>query len=101
MDTEYLGITSNIYNCIVFDRLQTIIFRASEVGLIDKWNKDFFIFYKIKVYSTFKDPEIPALSLWHLQGAFYVLVLGVLGSIVIFIVEIFKFSFTDIKSMAG
>ncbi|PSN40946.1 Ionotropic receptor 390 [Blattella germanica] len=100
-DTYYFGIGADKFNCIIFDRLQTLTFRASEVGLIDKWNKDFFIFYKIKVYSTFKDPEIPALSLWHLQGAFYVLVLGVLGSIVIFIVEIFKFSFTDIKSMAG
>ncbi|PSN52240.1 Ionotropic receptor 369 [Blattella germanica] len=96
VDTEYLGITSNIYNCIVFDRLQTIIFRAADFGLIDKWNKDYFRWWKIKVHSKFQEPDIPALSLWHVQGAFYVLVLGVLGSIIIFIAEIFKYSFTAI-----
>ncbi|PSN34125.1 Ionotropic receptor 372 [Blattella germanica] len=100
-ETEYMAITFNKRNCIIFDRLQTIIFRAADFGLIDKWNKDFFIWWKIRVNSQFKEPEIPALSLWHLQGAFCVLLLGVLGSIIIFIAEIFKYSFTAMKSKAG
>ncbi|PSN52241.1 Ionotropic receptor 368 [Blattella germanica] len=97
VETEYLGITSNIYNCIMFNRLETIIFRSAAFGLIDKWNKDFYRWWKIKVHSKFQEPDIPALSLWHLQGAFYVLLLGVFGSIIIFIAESFKYSFTTIK----
>ena len=61
----------------------------------------FFTWWKIEVNSKFQEPEIPALSLWHLQGAFYVLLLGVLGSIIIFIAEIFKYSFPAMKSKAG
>ncbi|PSN49349.1 Ionotropic receptor 376 [Blattella germanica] len=100
-DTQYYGIDSDKYNCIINDILETIIFRAADSGLIDKWNKYYFTWWKIEVHSKFEDPEIPALSLWHLQGAFYVLVLGVLGSIIIFIAETFKYSFTAIKSWAG
>ncbi|PSN52320.1 Ionotropic receptor 377 [Blattella germanica] len=96
-DTSYYGIDSDKYQCIIFDRLQTTIFRAADSGLIDKWNKEYFTRLKIKIHSKFREPEIPALSLWHLQGAFYVLVLGVLGSIIIFIAETFKYSFTAIK----
>ncbi|PSN49234.1 Ionotropic receptor 375 [Blattella germanica] len=97
-DTTYFGITADKYNCIIFDRLQTIIFTAVDSGLIDKWNDVFFKWWKRRIHSKFQESEIPALSLWHLQGAFYVLVLGVLGSIITFIVEIFKYSFTGIKS---
>ncbi|PSN42855.1 Ionotropic receptor 383 [Blattella germanica] len=96
-DTNYFGITADKFNCIIFDRLQTFIFRAADFGLIDKWNKDFFTLWEIEVHSKFQEPEIPALSLWHLQGAFYILVLGLLGTIIIFIAEIFKYSFTAIK----
>ncbi|PSN53868.1 Ionotropic receptor 378 [Blattella germanica] len=96
-DTYYFGISSDQYKCIIFDRLQTTIFRAADSGLIDKWNKEYFTRWKIKVHSKFRESEIPALSLWHLQGAFYVLVLGVLGSIIIFIAETFKYSFTAVK----
>ncbi|PSN42854.1 Ionotropic receptor 380 [Blattella germanica] len=100
-DTRYYGISSNKYTCIVFDRLQTTIFRAADSGLIDKWNKDFYTWFKITIHSKFEEPDIPALSLWHLQGAFYILVLGVLGSIIIFIAEIIKYSFTATKPCAG
>ncbi|PSN42867.1 Ionotropic receptor 381 [Blattella germanica] len=96
-DTDYCGIDSYKYHCILFDRLQTTIFRAADFGIIDKWDKEYFTRWKIKVHSKFQEPEIPALSLWHLQGAFYVLVLGVLGSIIIFVAETFKYSFTAIK----
>ncbi|PSN40943.1 Ionotropic receptor 392 [Blattella germanica] len=95
-DTRYYGITSDRFNCIIFDRLQTTIFRAADSGLIDKLNKDYFTQNKIEIYSRFEEAEIPALSLWHLQGAFYILVLGTLGSIIIFIAESFKYSLTTI-----
>ncbi|PSN42866.1 Ionotropic receptor 379 [Blattella germanica] len=94
--TYYLGMSIRRINCIVFMRLESLLFRAASSGLIHKWNNEYVQLCRIKFYK-YKSQNLPKLSIWHLQGAFYLLMVGVLGSVLIFFAEIIVYNFYSMQ----
>lgn len=64
------------------DKINIIIYRLVESGLVNKWEKD-------TKHVTRKEisEDLEPLSLYHLQTPFYVLLFGDVISLVVFIVE--------------
>ncbi|PSN50480.1 Ionotropic receptor 354 [Blattella germanica] len=77
---------------LIHNTLNTLLHRASASGLIEHWNR-----YHIEEWLyTFSYREIErvfALSLYHVQGAFYILGAGFLIAFVLFFIEILNYNF--------
>ncbi|PSN39008.1 Ionotropic receptor 342 [Blattella germanica] len=74
--------------CVVLDIIDSIMYRVFETGLIGKWLEDE---TKIINYPYYLSPDVVrvfSFSLLQLQGAFYLLLLGVVISSFVFIIEI-------------
>ncbi|PSN40942.1 Ionotropic receptor 394 [Blattella germanica] len=95
VNTYYVTICSDAYNCMLYHKLQKILFRAASSGLLQKWNTALSWWMKIVVHAQFREQGLPDISLWHLQGAFYMLLMGVLFSIFIFVAEILVHAFSS------
>lgn len=69
---------------IILDRLNTVIQKSQEAGLIAKWKNEF----KLKSDTTFKiDSRLKSLTIDDLQGAFLILFLGFAFSLISFLKE--------------
>ncbi|PSN40945.1 Ionotropic receptor 388 [Blattella germanica] len=90
--TYYNAIGSDQSNCLVLKKLETLVFRAASSGLLQKWNDEYILLWKRDNYPHFEETRVSALSLWHVQGAFYVLVVGLLCSVFTFVVEILLYA---------
>lgn len=67
-------------------RINTLIRRIQEAGLIGKWMNDI-RYFKPKIQL---EPLVSKISLYDLQTAFYILIAGMLTGILAFIVELFR-----------
>jgi len=77
---------------ILLERINSIVLRLRNAGIIDKWVND--IRRKFgKHFDNVLEDEYCVLTLAHLEGAFYLLLLGMLFSITVWILEIIPYFF--------
>lgn len=69
----------------MLNRINTLLYRLQQSGLIGKWEKDTEIFRPKKIVSL--DHNVP-ITLFHIAMVFYLYLGGVTFSICVFIVEI-------------
>jgi hypothetical protein len=76
-------------NSVLLQRIDSIVLRLQTSGLIDKWVHDL----RRKFGEHFDNAQIKdgfcVLTLVHLEGAFYLLLFGLLVSVITCVVEIF------------
>ena len=73
---------------ILLERINSIVFRLQNAGIIDKWVKDIRRKFGKHFDNALLEDEFCVLTLAHLQGAFYLLLLGMLFSITVWFLEI-------------
>ena len=87
--TLYLSVQINDQlSCMLHKPMETILNRAVSVGLMEKWNNDEVFKQKMAEAKLHTEQHILAFSLSHLQGAFYIIAIGLMMSIFVFIIEI-------------
>ncbi|PSN50468.1 Ionotropic receptor 361 [Blattella germanica] len=79
-------------SCLIHNRLDTLLHRASASGLIAHWNAFYEQLWRL-VHPQRKVQHVFALTLFHVQGAFYILGAGLVIAFAIFLLEIFNYKF--------
>lgn len=88
---SYLSYPSEIYMTKGFplrDHIDKLIYRIKATGLLVKWNNDISYIVKITNRGNIGDDGSQKLTLSHLQGAFMVLGIGLVFSVVAIVCEI-------------
>ena len=73
---------------ILLERINSIVLRLQNAGIINKWVKDIRRKFGKHFNNALLEDEFCVLTLEHLQGAFYLLLLGMLFSITVWFLEI-------------
>jgi len=76
---------------ILLERINSIVLRLRNAGIIDKWVNDIRRKFGKHFDSALLDDEYCVLTLAHLEGAFYLLLLGMLFSITVWLLEIISY----------
>ena len=85
--STYANIQIMYLSCLIHDKLNTLLHKAWAFGLIHFWNKEYRQLWEI--YHPYKETDmVVALKIWYMQGAFYILGVGLFFAIFIFTVEI-------------
>ncbi|PSN46976.1 Ionotropic receptor 397 [Blattella germanica] len=85
--TAYFGFYVGAFSYTFHNYLDSLFHRTTSAGLIDKWTQDRFWRFK-KIILELDREHVFAFSLFHLQGAFYVLLFGLKASFVAFLIEV-------------
>jgi hypothetical protein len=74
----------------MLDRFNKIILHLLQAGIIDQWFRDikYTTFLSSTAETTLSREEYIKLSLLHMQSAVYILLLGVILSLIVFLSEI-------------
>ena len=86
--TVYFGVTVEKFGCLMHSRMEKIQQRLVSAGLLDKWLKNSFAPAWTKYYQNIDQGLAFSFKILHLQGAFYVLLIGLSLGVFIFIVEL-------------
>lgn len=78
---------------ILLERINSIVLRLQNAGIIDKWVQDIRRKFGKHFDDALLEDEFFVLTLAHLEGAFYLLLLGMLFSITVWFVEIIRHFF--------
>ncbi|KAJ9578931.1 hypothetical protein L9F63_024961 [Diploptera punctata] len=75
----------------ILERINMIILKLHEGGLSDQWWKEMIYTSTLQAARNFTTPpgDYVALSMEHMQSALYIFILGIIVSVICFIVEIF------------
>lgn len=78
---------------ILLERINSIVLRLRNAGIFDKWVNDIRRKFGKHFDSALLEDEYCVLTLEHLEGAFYLLLLGMLFSITVWFLEIIHYFF--------
>ncbi|PSN54789.1 Ionotropic receptor 748 [Blattella germanica] len=94
--TDHLHITTLLhgikYRCVLHAYLQKVMSRFLQFGIVHK----FYMFYVSQTLARLSadvDENPLPLLMWHLQGAFYLCVTGIITSVLVFVAEHLKYRY--------
>jgi len=78
---------------LLLERINSIVLRLQNAGIIDKWVSDIRRKFGKHFDNALLEDGFCVLTLAHLEGAFYLLLLGMLFSITVWFLEIIHYFF--------
>ncbi|PSN30579.1 Ionotropic receptor 910 [Blattella germanica] len=84
----HIGIAIRKLSCILYNKLEKTLRRLNTAGFINKWNEDIIMGWRYDNEQYFDSGGVAfAFTLSHVQGTFYLLLIGLMLALIAFIIE--------------
>ncbi|KAJ9590871.1 hypothetical protein L9F63_016092 [Diploptera punctata] len=85
--SEYTAIFTRNFGCMFYNKLNTIQHRLYSSGIVNQWMREMEERIWRKNFREKARDDVDALKLSHLQGVFYLLLIGLMLGLIVFVVE--------------